>query len=87
MLSVAVVAAISFASCSSDDDGGDGGDENECQTCTIEAGGFEISSEYCDNGDGTMTVTTEGVEQTVDLDGISYSAFISGLESGGATCE
>lgn len=86
MLSVAVVAAISFSACSSDDDNG-GGDDDECRTCSIEAGGFEISSEYCDNGDGTMTVTTEGVEQTVDLEETSFSNFISALETGGATCD
>lgn len=81
MLSMAVLAAISFTSCSSDDDAVD-----NCATCGIDLLGVVISSEYCDNGDGTMTVTVEGVSETVDLQGQSFDAFIQGLELSGATC-
>ena len=84
ILSFAVIAAIGFTSCSSDDDGGsnDGG----CETCEFDLLGTTVSTEYCDNGDGTMDVTTEGTTETVDLEGQDYDTFISALESSGFTC-
>ena len=85
ILSFAVIAAIGFTSCSSDDDNG-GSDDGGCQTCDIDLLGTTVSSEYCDNGDGTMDVTTEGTTETVDLQGQDYDAFISALESSGFTC-
>ena len=85
MLSMAVIAALAFTGCSSDDDSDSGGG-NDCTTCELDVLGTVISSEYCDNGDGTMTVTTEGQEQTVDLEGQSFADVISGLELAGATC-
>ena len=79
-----MIGALGFHSCGSDDDGNQ--NQNECQTCDLELLGIVISSEYCDNGDGTMTVTSEGQEETVDLEGLSFDAFISALEQIGATC-
>ncbi|MFD2822868.1 DUF6252 family protein [Lacinutrix iliipiscaria] len=55
----------------------------ECQTCT---GGVIPDSEYCDNGDGTMDVTTGGSTTTVDLGGVSFEFYIEALESSGSTC-
>lgn len=85
ILSFAVIAALGFTSCSSDDDNG-GGDDGGCQTCDLEFFGTVVSSQYCDNGDGTMDVTTEGQTETVDLEGESFGTFIAALESAGATC-
>ncbi len=77
ILSLAVIAAISFTACSDDD--GDSA-QNTCQTCDLELFDIVISSQYCDNGDGTMTVTTEGQEEVVSLEGQSFSAFITDFE-------
>jgi hypothetical protein len=85
IMSLAVVAALGFTSCSSDDDKG-GNDDGGCQTCDIEALGFEISTEICDNEDGTITVTTEGVEQIIDLEEGTYAQYISALEAAGYDC-
>jgi len=57
-----------------------------CRTCGIDLLGTVINSEYCDNGDGTITVTTEGQSQTTDLNGATFAQFIAGLEQAGATC-
>lgn len=87
ILSFAVIATLGFTSCSSDDDNSDDGSISECLTCDLDILGTVISSEYCDNGDGTMTVTTDGQEQTVDLEGESFDSVISALEQAGAACE
>ncbi|WP_298550427.1 hypothetical protein [uncultured Algibacter sp.] len=76
MLTLAVVSAISFTACSSDDDDDSENGGGTCKTCTLAT----ISSEICDNGDGTITVTTLGVPQTVDLEGVTFSAFMSVYE-------
>lgn len=56
-----------------------------CQTCT---GGTFPSTEYCDNGDGTMTVNISGFPATnLDLAGITFSDYIASLESSGLTCD
>ena len=83
VLFLALAATVAFTSCSSDDDG----DSNSsCNTCTIELEGISSTTEYCDNGDGTMTATTDGVEQNVPLNGISFASFISIIEASGGTC-
>ncbi|NRR91424.1 hypothetical protein HSX10_07595 [Winogradskyella undariae] len=87
ILSFAVIAAIGFTSCSSDDDSSDGGSDSACQTCDLEIFGFATSTEYCDNGDGTYTYTTEGQSVTEDLpEGTSFDDIISAYEAAGATC-
>ena len=56
-----------------------------CQTCT---GGVAPATEYCDNGDGTMSVTISGFPATnLDLAGTSFNDYITGLESSGLTCD
>lgn len=80
ILSLAVIAAISFTACSDDDD-----PQRTCQTCDLDFFGAVISSQYCDNGDGTMTVTIEGQEEVVSLEGQSFSEFIAAFEEVG-TC-
>lgn len=80
---MAVLAAISFTSCSSDDDAAD---VNPCATCGFDFLGVVLETEYCDNGDGTVTATVEGVEETIDLQGQSFEAFIQAFEAAGVNC-
>lgn len=84
LLSVSLLAAFfAFTSCSSDDDSSSA---NDCLVCDLELFGQATSTEYCDNGDGTVTVISMDQEETVDLEGNSFSDFISGIEALGATC-
>ncbi|WP_111539824.1 hypothetical protein [Mesonia algae] len=84
MLMAFAAGLFAFTSCSSDDDGGSSSD---CHTCTISLGALDNVTEYCDNGDGTVTATDEdGNETTLDLEGNSYSDFISAQEQLG-DCE
>jgi len=79
LLTIALFAtALVFTACSSDDDSTSS--SNECKTCEIDLLGTLTSTEYCDNGDGTMTVTIDGQEQTVDLEGATFDDFIAAVE-------
>lgn len=84
MLSALIMGALFTTSCSSDDDGG--GEKLGCLTCTD----AQTSREYCNLGDGVFTIQTEGfdpVENTLP-DGVSFQAFIDGLEAGSdLTCD
>ncbi|GGE11790.1 hypothetical protein [Psychroflexus salis] len=84
ILSVSLLAMFFvFTSCSSDDDSSSS-NNNDCLVCELELFGQSTSTEYCDNGDGTVTVNGEGTE---DLEGVSFSDFISAQEEFlGATC-
>ncbi|MEP1489072.1 MAG: hypothetical protein ABJK28_11645 [Algibacter sp.] len=82
MLSALLIGALGFTSCGSDDDGGEETTET-CETCTLQS----IESKYCDNGDGTITITVAGQSQEVPLSGVSFSDYISLLETAGATCK
>ena len=78
MLMALFVGALSVTSCSDSNDDQDSLDD--CKTCT--------TSEYCDNGDGTVTVTSNGQEETVDLQGLTFAAFIETVKIAlpGTTC-
>jgi len=78
ILTVAVICSALFVACSSDDNGDD--NSQVCETCTIEAEGITVETEYCDNEDGTVTATTQGQEQIIELNGISFEDFIEGIE-------
>ncbi len=80
VFSVMAIASLAFVGCSNDDDDDD---NSSCATCSIDFLGTPITSEYCDNGDGTITVTTQGVSQTEDLDGVTFAQFISAFEVSG----
>ena len=67
---------ILYAACSDDDS-----KESSCYDCSLELLGTVIDSEYCDNGDGTIDVTTQGETQTVDLEGTTFESFISQVET------
>ena len=69
--SVMLAALFAFTGCSKDDEE-NGGD---CRTCDV----LTVSTELCDNGDGTVRVTALGETTTLtaeDLDGLSPSEYI-----------
>ncbi|MEN1784006.1 MAG: hypothetical protein AAGF77_02610 [Bacteroidota bacterium] len=74
ILNLTLVIAFVFVGCSSDDDNGND-NESTCVTCEVEFL-VTITSEYCDNGDGTVDVTTDGQTETVDLEGVPFSTYI-----------
>ena len=82
-IAILAIGVLGFAACSSDDN-----DEvvENCETCSLSILDEEVISEYCDNGDGTVTITTAGVEQTEDLEGATFDQFIAAFELLGATC-
>ena len=83
ILGVLVVIALFVSACSSDDDKDS---SNDCQTCNQELEGQNISSEICDNGDGTFTITFLNEEETEDLNGATFEQIIAAYEALGATC-
>ncbi|MFK7832182.1 MAG: hypothetical protein AB8B52_02795 [Winogradskyella sp.] len=86
ILSFAVIATLGFTSCSDDDDNNDNGSD-PCQTCNIDLLGTSLSTEYCDNGDGTYTITVFGEEQVVDLgDDETFADVIAAVEAAGSAC-
>lgn len=82
-MAILAIGLLGFAACSSDDDGDV---VDNCITCTFTVVVEDLVTEYCDNGDGTVTATTLGVEETVDLEGVSFDQFISAFELLGNTC-
>jgi hypothetical protein len=76
ILFLAFTAAVVFSSCSKDDE-----DEKVCASCSI----LGISIEACDNGDGSVTVSTAGQSETIsgaDLDGLSAAEYVKAIEDG-----
>lgn len=77
VLFMALMTTVAFTSCSNDDDD----DVKKCASCSL----LGISVEACDNGDGTVTVTSAGQSETLsgeDLDGISAAEYVKALEEG-----
>jgi hypothetical protein len=86
LMSIVLLGTILvFTACSSDDDSSNS-EVNDCETCDLDILGTIVSGEYCDNGDGTITVTIDGQEETESLDGLTFDQFISAFEQLGATC-
>jgi len=83
MLMAVLFGALSITSCSDSND--DLESLDDCITCTTL---LVLTSEYCDNGDGTVTVTSNGQEETVDLQGLTFAAFIETVKLAlpGTTC-
>jgi hypothetical protein len=82
ILSIAILASVSFVSCSSNDE-----TQNTCETCDVGALlGVSAVTEFCDNGDGTITSTVFGEATTESLDGLTFEAFIANLKLLGVTC-
>ncbi len=79
IMGLALVVNFAFIGCSNDDD------EQNCATCSIDFLGTAITTEACDNGDGTVSVTVEGQTETLsaeDLDGVSPEEYVRALEEG-----
>lgn len=84
IISFAIIASalsISFVSCSKDDDSSSSSNV-ECVTCNYALAGIPDVT-ICDNGDGTVTLTTSGVENVQTLD---YDTYIQTLTLAGASC-
>ena len=77
-----IVGGLMFTACSSDDDN----DGPVCESCELNVLGIALTTEYCDNRDGTITVIFEGVEETQDLGGVTFEEFISSIEQVGGVC-
>ncbi|MGB5386856.1 MAG: hypothetical protein WBN20_08740 [Eudoraea sp.] len=82
-IAILAIGVLGFTACGNDDN-----DEiiDSCETCSLMIMDQEVVSEYCDNGDGTVTITTAGVEQTEDLEGVTFDQFIAAFELLGASC-
>lgn len=77
VFSVMAVASLVFVGCSNDDD------ENErtCASCNL----LGVAVEACDNGDGTVTVTSLGESETIsgeELEGQTAAEYVAALEQG-----
>ncbi len=83
LISFAILAttlSATIISCSKDDDSSS---NQECTTCKSEKDGNTTTTIICDNEDGTINVSINGVETT--LPG-SYATYILTLEATGANC-
>lgn len=80
------IGVLGFTACGGSDDDNDNESSIECQTCNLEFAGENITSEFCDNGDGTFTITSNGEEETEDLNGATLEQIIEAYEGLGATC-
>lgn len=76
----ALVMGLAFTSCKKDDDG----DSRNCKTCEMAGTGGAL--EYCDNGDGTVTISSNGQSQTTNLEGITFNDYIAALQQIGFSC-
>lgn len=78
-LFTAILTSLFFTACSTDDESSDDNSQ-DCFLCTIEiefGGDVQITeSEICDNEDGTVTITSEGQTEVIDLEGNSFDDFI-----------
>jgi hypothetical protein len=79
------IGVLLFFACGNDDDN----NTQECQICSFgidEEIEEEVIVEFCDNGDGTVTIKADGEEVTESLDGATFNEFILALEIFGADC-
>lgn len=83
ILGTLAIGILGFTSCGGNDNANP---SNDCQTCILSIFEETITSEFCDNGDGTITITTNGEEETESLEGLSFNEFIAAFEGFGATC-
>lgn len=86
ILSVAMLTSLAFVACSDNDD-----NQKKCISCEYSGAGTTkpIKTEYCNNGDGTMTITVEGI-QTVTSDipeGSTFEDVIEAAKTQGTTCK
>jgi uncharacterized lipoprotein NlpE involved in copper resistance len=75
VFSLMAVASLALVGCSDDDD------ENKCASCEL----LGVSVEACDNGNGTVTVSSMGESQVLpveELDGQTAAEYVEALEQG-----
>ncbi len=84
IISAFILGVFLLLSCSKDDD--DKKAVDDCQTCNFEFLGEILISEFCDNGNGTFTITTDGESETQDLEDATFQEIIAAYEQFGATC-
>ena len=71
ILGISILAMVlGFSSCSSDDDDG-----RDCDSCDLQG----ETVEFCDNGDGTYTLTAAGQSETIteeELEGVTPEEYV-----------
>lgn len=80
LFTAAIMGLLISTSCKKDDDG----DSRNCKTCEMADAGNALT--YCDNGDGTVTISSNGQSQTTNLEGISFNDYIAALQQIGFSC-
>jgi len=71
------IGMISFIACSSDDDNLKNANCYDCRANLT----VSLPIKYCDNADGTIDVTTLGITETVDLQGVDFEEFMAGVKA------
>ena len=78
-LALNLIVLMSLVACKKDDDAMEEENRN-CVTCE----GSQLGTiEYCENEDGTVSATIDGETSSIPLNGISFDAYITGLQSTG----
>ena len=72
------IGMISFIACSSNDD--DLTKNANCYDCAANLV-IPLPVAYCDNADGTADVTTLGITETVDLQGVPFEDFMTTVKA------
>ncbi|WP_196885838.1 hypothetical protein [Aureivirga sp. CE67] len=83
LVAVLAIGTLGFTSCSKDDDG-DSNSAQNCYECKIEILGNSQVQNICENEDGTLTVTTQGISNTVE--DTTLDEYVSLQELVGAEC-
>ena len=71
------IGMISFIACSPD---GDILKNANCYDCKANIT-VPLPVVYCNNADGTIDVTSLGITETVDLQGVSFEEFMAGVKA------
>ncbi|TDQ21908.1 hypothetical protein [Tenacibaculum caenipelagi] len=84
ILSIAMLTSTVLASCSDDNES-----NTNCRKCVFEGFDQTLNTEYCDNGDGTITMTVEGGQTVTDEipKGSSFEEIMKAVEANGSTCD
>ena len=83
-LVLVLACTVSVFSCKKDDDAS-AGVSGTCQSCTVSTGEIENTTQYCDQGNGKMTVTNGEFEMEQNIPGGNFETFIEGIKIAG-TC-
>ncbi|WBX73985.1 hypothetical protein PG913_01705 [Tenacibaculum pacificus] len=80
-----MLASVAFVSCSDDDNNAEES-VNSCKECEMMG---SITTKYCDNGDGTITVTVLGQETSISRlpEGTTFDKYIESMDTAGVTCK